>query len=225
MTNFASLCNLLTFMTNKNIKNLLFDLGGVIMDIRRENCVLAFEELGMSDANELLGEYSQKGAFLLLEEGTITPEEFRQEIRNHITTTVSDEEIDIAFCKFLLGIPPHRLNQLEELRKNYRIYLLSNTNPIMINSDIKKYFQVCGKKMEDYFDGMILSYEAKAIKPDARIFEYTINTLGINPEETIFFDDSQKNLDAAAKFGFGTALVAPGSEFNDIINNMLDNNA
>ena len=75
--------------------------------------------------------------------------------------------------------------------------------------------------MKDYFDGMILSYEAKSIKPDAGIFEYTIKTLGINPEETIFFDDSQKNLDAAAKFGFGTALVAPGSEFNDIIKDLL----
>ena len=213
--------NKMTFMTKKNIKNLLFDLGGVIMDIRRENCVRAFEELGMTTANELLGEYSQKGAFLLLEEGSISPEEFRQEIRKHINTQVNDEAIDSAFCKFLLGIPSYRLDQLEALRKDYKIYLLSNTNPIMIHSDIKKYFQVCGKEMKDYFDGMILSYEAKSIKPDAGIFEYTIKTLGINPEETIFFDDSQKNLDAAAKFGFGTALVAPGSEFNDIIKDLL----
>lgn len=199
------------------IKNLLFDLGGVIMDIKRENCVKAFEAMGMTDANELLGEYAQKGVFLELEEGKITPAEFRTEIRKHISCAVSDSDIDAAFCKFLLGIPAHRLNALDELRKSYKIYLLSNTNPIMIESDIKRYFKVCGKEMTDYFDGMVLSYLAKSIKPDSGIFEYAIKHLGILPEETIFFDDSAKNLEASAKFGFKTALVEPGTEFMDII--------
>lgn len=199
------------------IKNLLFDLGGVIMDIKRDNCVRAFETLGMSNANDLLGEYAQKGAFLALEEGAITPEQFREEIRNNIPEVVSDKDIDEAFCKFLLGIPPHRLTALEDLRKQYKIYLLSNTNPIMINSDIKRYFRVCGKEMEDYFDGKVLSYEAKAIKPDLRIFEYAVSHLDIIPEETLFLDDSQKNLEAATQLGFKVALVSPGMEFVDII--------
>lgn len=204
-------------MINGEIKNLLFDLGGVIMDIKRENCVRAFEALGMSGANDLLGEYSQKGAFLLLEEGTITPEQFREEIRKNISGDVTDEDIDKAFCKFLLGIPPHRLGALEDLRKHYKIYMLSNTNPIMVNSDIKHYFRVCGKELEDYFDGLVLSYEAKSIKPDLRIFEYAKSHLGIVPEETLFLDDSQKNLDAAAQLGFNVALVAPGDEFVDVL--------
>lgn len=203
-------------MKNK-IKNLLFDLGGVIMDIKRENCVAAFEAMGMSGANDLLGEYSQKGAFLELEEGRITPAEFRTEIRRHISGIVDDCDIDAAFCKFLLGIPPHRLNALDKLRKKYKIYLLSNTNPIMIESDIKRHFRVCGKEMADYFDGMVLSYKAKAIKPDPAIFEYAINHLCIEPGETVFFDDSRRNLDASEAFGFKTALVEPGMEFMDII--------
>ena len=90
--------------------------------------------------NSLLGEYAQKGVFLELEEGSITPAEFRAEIRKHVSSEVTDEEIDSAFCKFLLGIPPHRLQELESLRGRYGIYLLSNTNPIMMESDIKKYF-------------------------------------------------------------------------------------
>lgn len=199
------------------VKNLLFDLGGVIMDIKRDNCVRAFESLGMTNANDLLGEYAQKGAFLALEEGVISPEQFRSEIRNSIPGEVTDKEIDEAFCKFLLGIPTHRLNALDDLRKRYKIYLLSNTNPIMVNSDIKRYFHVCGKDMEDYFDGMVLSYEAKSIKPDRRIFEYAVTHLGIKPKETLFLDDSQKNLDVAALLGFNVALVAPGAEFVDII--------
>lgn len=204
-------------MNKTEIKNLLFDLGGVIMDIKRENCVKAFEALGMADANDLLGEYAQKGVFLALEEGSITAAEFRAEIKRRINGDVSDDEIDRAFCKFLLGIPPHRLEELDELRKRYKVYLLSNTNPIMIESDIKRYFRVCGKEMGDYFDGMVLSYKAKAIKPDTRIFKYAIEHLGIKPEETIFLDDSQKNLDAAAELGFGTVLVKPGDEFMDLI--------
>lgn len=211
-------------MINGEIKNLLFDLGGVIMDIKRENCVRAFETLGMSGAGELLGEYSQKGAFLLLEEGTITPEQFREEIRKNISGDVTDEDIDKAFCKFLLGIPPHRLKALEDLRKHYKIYMLSNTNPIMVNSDIKHYFRVCGKELEDYFDGLVLSYEAKSIKPDLRIFEYAKSHLGIVPEETLFLDDSQKNLDAAAQLGFNVALVAPGDEFVDVIVHKMHTN-
>ena len=211
-------------MAGNKIKNLLFDLGGVIMDIKRENCVRAFEALGMTGANELLGEYSQKGAFLLLEEGAITPEQFREEIRKSISGEVSDEDIDRAFCKFLLGIPSHRLNALEDLRKNYKIYMLSNTNPIMVNSDIKHYFRVCGKEIEDYFDGMVLSYEAKSIKPDLRIFEYAKSHLGIVPEETLFLDESQKNLDAASQLGFEVALVAPGDEFVDLIAHKMHTN-
>lgn len=208
-------------MTEHVIKNLLFDLGGVIMDIKRDNCVRAFEALGMSCANELLGEYAQKGAFLALEEGLIDSEQFREEIRKNIVGEVSDKDIDEAFCRFLLGIPPHRLDALEDLRNRYNIYLLSNTNPIMVNSDIKYYFRVCGKEMEDYFDGMVLSYEAKSIKPDSRIFEYAVSHLGIVPEETLFLDDSQKNLDAASQLGFNVALVSPGTEFVDVISQKL----
>ena len=111
-------------MSDLKIKNLLFDLGGVIMDIKRENCVHAFEVMGLRCANELLGEYAQKGVFLQLEEGSITAEQFREEIRRHIDHDVEDIEIDNAFCKFLLGIPSYRLEALEELRKSYKIYLL-----------------------------------------------------------------------------------------------------
>lgn len=199
------------------IKNLLFDLGGVIMDIRRENAVKALEKIGMTDANDFLGEYSQKGPFLQLEEGTITPEEFRNEIRKYINNEVSDADIDAAFCEFLIGIPRHRLEELRELKKQYNIFMLSNTNPIMWHSRIAEEFRQEGLEMKDYFDGIVTSFEAKSIKPDKKIFETAITKCNIKPEETIFLDDSQKNLDSASELGFGTILVAPGSEFFDLI--------
>lgn len=199
------------------IKNLLFDLGGVIMDIRRLNAVHSLEQLGMKDADSFLGEYSQKGPFLKLEEGAITPDEFRQEIKKLITHEVTDAQIDSAFCDFLVGIPRKRLADLRTLKEKYNIYMLSNTNPIMWNSRIANEFHQEGHDINYYFDGIITSFEAKSIKPDRKIFETVINQLGINPEETLFLDDSQKNLDTASQMGFKTALVTPGTEFIDII--------
>lgn len=200
------------------IKNLLFDLGGVIMDIRRLNCVASFERLGMKDADSFLGEYSQKGPFLQLEEGAISEEQFRTAVRQFIDGEVSDEQIDSAFCDFLVGIPVHRLEQLRELKKQYGIYMLSNTNSIMWHSRIAEDFRQEGLEREDYFDGIVTSFEARSIKPDAKIFHTVVEKLGIKPEETLFLDDSQKNLDAAAELGFQTLLVTPGSEFFELLN-------
>ncbi|MDE6267240.1 MAG: HAD family phosphatase [Muribaculaceae bacterium] len=200
------------------IKNLLFDLGGVIMDIRRENAVDALKQIGLAEADELLGLYEQKGPFMLLEEGKITPVDFRNEIRSRIPHEVSDSEIDNAFLCFLTGIPVSRLRQLEELSASgLNLYLLSNTNPIMWNTRIREEFQKDGKDINHYFKGLITSFEAKMMKPDPEIFRYAAETLGIKPEETLFIDDSQKNLDAAASVGYHTALVPPGTEFIDKI--------
>lgn len=187
------------------------------MDIEKDRCVEAFARLGLPDAPSYFGEYSQKGAFMKLEEGAITTDEFHRSMRGDIGREVSDSEIDHAFCQFLIGIPAHRLAELRKLRENYRIYLLSNTNPIMWNSTIRDEFTKEGHTREDYFDGMVTSFEALSLKPDEKIFRYAERHLGIIPDETIFLDDSQRNLDAAAKLGFHTLLVAPGSEFATLL--------
>lgn len=199
------------------IKNLLFDLGGVIMDIERRNCVAAFEALGLPDADSFFGEYSQQGPFMALEEGTISVDDFHSRMRGYFAHPVSDSDIDAAFLRFLTGIPTYRLNALRQLRRRFGIYLLSNTNEIMWHSMIADEFTKEGLTREDYFDGMVTSFNAKALKPDARIFNYACDTLGIKPDETLFIDDSQRNLDSAAALGFNTLLVKPGEEFAENI--------
>lgn len=199
------------------IKNLLFDLGGVIMDIKRQNCVDAFQALGLQRADEFFGQFSQKGPFLQLEAGQITVEQFHDAVRPHLQPGISDAQIDHAFCQFLVGIPVHRLRQLQQLRRRFKVYLLSNTNPIMWHSRIAQEFAQDGLCREDYFDGMITSFEARALKPDAQIFRHAIEHLNIDPEETIFFDDSQSNLDTASTLGLYTALVPEGCEFSEIL--------
>lgn len=206
------------------IKNLLFDLGGVIMDIRRENCVRAFQELGMSDIGEFLGDYGQKGAFKLLEEGALTPDEFRAEIMKSCPVGTTGSQIDDAFNQFLVGIPAYRLEALAGLRRRFGVYLLSNTNKIMWDSRIAEEFRkIPGREMDSYFDGTVTSFEARALKPSAEIFGYAVRKLGIVPEETLFLDDSQENIRAAVALGFHGAVVPASGDVDvfDVINRYL----
>lgn len=199
------------------ILNLLFDLGGVIMDIRRERCVQAFERLGMADIADFLGDYGQKGAFAELERGDISPDEFRRRVRQHIPHPVSDSDIDDAFMQFLIGIPRRRLELLGILARRYNLYLLSNTNPIMWNAFIADQFRQEGKTLDDYFKGSVTSFTARALKPDHAIFRYAAEHLDIEPEHTLFLDDSDVNCRAARQCGYHAVHVADGAEFADLI--------
>ena len=200
------------------VRNLLFDLGGVVMDIRRSDCVEAFKRLGMTDADKYLNEYAQAGPFEKIENGSATIESFHEDIRSIIgRPELTDREIDEAYGRFLIGIPLHRLHELTELRKRFGIYMLSNTNPIMWADGISSFFAQEGHDVNYYFDGIVRSYEARVMKPAPGIFQAAIDRFGFDPRETIFLDDSEKNLEAARKFGFQTLLVAPGQEFYDLL--------
>lgn len=198
--------------------NLLFDLGGVITDIKRENCVRAFEKLGLKDADSYFGEYAQTGIFMAIEDGSIDSAGFHRALHELLPAEVTDSQIDDAFQKFIIGIPVHRLRALEKLRKDgFKIYLLSNTNPIMWDGILASEFRKDGHDRSYYFDGMVTSFEAGCAKPDAEIFRYTCRTLGILPVETVFFDDSTANTEAAAALGFRTVHVPAGAEFMELI--------
>ena len=206
--------------TIKGIKNLLFDQGGVIVDIERGRCLEELRRLGMEAPERFVGLYKQDGPFFALENGDITLDEFHDELRPLMPSGVTNEQMDYAFSSFIVGIPLHRLQALRQLRKRYKTYILSNTNPLMFEGVIARNFAQEGLDVNAYFDGVTVSYLAHSNKPDRKIFDYAIATMGIVPEETLFFDDGQENLDAASRLGFKTALVEPGCEFIDIINQL-----
>ena len=206
--------------TIKGIKNLLFDHGGVIVDIERDRCLEELRRLGMETPERFVGLYKQDGPFFALENGDITLDEFHDELRPLMPSGVTNEQMDYAFSSFIVGIPLHRLQALRQLRKRYKTYILSNTNPLMFEGVIARNFAQEGLDVNAYFDGVTVSYLAHSNKPDRKIFDYAIATMGIVPEETLFFDDGQENLDAASRLGFKTALVEPGCEFIDIINQL-----
>lgn len=199
------------------ITNLMFDLGGVIMDIKKDNCVEAFKLIGLHEPERFFGEYGQKGPFGLLEQGLIGPNEFHKIMHEYLPSPITDQQIDDAFMKFLIGIPLHRLHQLQELRQRYNIYLLSNTNAIMWDAFIVPEFTKDNLCIEEYFDGIATSFEAKVLKPDPKIFEYSIQQFKFKPEETLFLDDSIVNIESAENCGFCGAHVPEGKEFYTIL--------
>lgn len=195
------------------IKNIIFDLGGVVIDLQRQRAVEALEKLGVKDASDLLGEYSQHGPFLKLETGEITSSELFDELLPKCKEGTTCRDISDAFEEFLLDIPVERLRMLEELRKKgYKLYVLSNTNPIMFNHWIDRAFKQDGKTINDYFDGIVASFQEGTCKPDPRIFRNLIKRYGLNPEETVMLDDSQKNLESARSVGLHTCLIEAEGE-------------
>lgn len=189
-------------------RNLMFDLGGVIMNIDRDRCVAYFDKLGMDDADSFFDAYCQKGPFLLMEAGQVDPAEFREMMRSKLPAGVTDSQIDEGLSLFLCGIPEERLDILRRLRADgHKVWLLSNTNPIMWHNDILPEFKKQGLCIDDYFDGTVTSFEAKVCKPDHRIYEYALAKFGIDGADTTFFDDGPANVAAARECGMHAELI------------------
>ena len=147
-------------------------------------------------------------------------EEILKSIAAKMPEGVARQQIRDAVSAFIIGIPRHRLKALRRLRRRYRTYILSNTNPIMFEGVIAQNFGKEGLCLRNYFDGVTVSYQAHANKPSPEIFEYAINTMRITPEETLFIDDSQQNLETAKALGFETLLIEPGEEFAEVLTAM-----
>lgn len=194
---------------------IIFDLGGVIINLKKQNCIDAFKALGYNSIDDMLGEYKQGGEFLALEEGRLSVEEWRESVRKNLSAPVTDKQIDDAFNAFLVDIPVQKLRMLQLLKTKYRIVMLSNTNKVMFESKIPELFKVDGLRIEDYFDDFFLSYKMGLSKPSPEIFIKVAEQLGINPCEALFIDDSQANVDAASRLGFQTMCVEPYTDFSD----------
>ena len=197
----------------KDIKNIIFDLGGVIIDLERRMAVDALDGLGIKDASSLLGEYEQKGPFLMLEKGDISSSEIYDILLPQCKEGTTCNDIRDAFEQFLRQIPVERLRMLDKLRgKGYKLYVLSNTNPIMYNHWIDNAFRNDGKTINDYFDGIVTSFQERMCKPDPNIFLRVTERYGLNPDETLMLDDSEANVKAARSVGLQAKRIEPSGE-------------
>lgn len=198
------------------IKNIVFDLGGVLVPLNRVACLRAFNDvLGYSDFGSFLSTYRQKGFFDDYEQGRISSKEFRQTIRENIAREengavryVTDSEIDYSLNRYLCDIPQDKIETLLFFKEDYRLYLLSNTNPIGMDK-VRELFRDKGYDIEDLFVKLFLSYEMKMAKPNRDIFEKMLRKARINPCETLFIDDAPANVKTASEMGFKTILYNP----------------
>lgn len=205
------------------IKNIVFDLGGVLIDLSHDQAVRRFEEIGVVDAAQLLDPYEQKGIFLEVENGMITADEYCQKLREHTGKDLSCEEIKHAWLGFIVDVPQYKLDHLLKLREHYNVYLLSNTNPIIQEGWARTdQFSAAGRPIGDYFDKMYTSYEVGVTKPDRKIFDYMIADSGLIPSETLFVDDAKSNVEVGRSLGFQTYQPANGEDWREAVDKILN---
>ena len=198
-------------MSHKPIRNIVFDLGGVILNINPQLTVTKFTELGWNDFYEENKQSIARELFYQLEKGYSSPEAFREAVREQVKGELADTAIDRAWSAMILDIPADRVRYLEELKKSYRIFLLSNTNEIhrlKFHEDFEKDF---GYSLYDLFERNFYSHEMGMRKPNPQIYIRALLEAGLVPEETLFIDDMVENTEAAKSAGMKVLHIQPGT--------------
>jgi len=185
-----------------NIKNILFDLGGVILDINVQATLKKFYELGFPAQLMQYPHSMNTDLFFKYETGKMKVEQFREEIRKVSGVGVSDKVFDEAWNSMLVRIPLERTDLLKTLTKRYALYMLSNTSDLHAPVFEKMFEESAGMKMHDLFTNIYYSHEIGYHKPDLEAWEYVINDAGIKPQETLFLDDNIQNIKASQELGF-----------------------
>ena len=186
---------------DKKIKNIVFDLGGVLVDLDFKAAINGLQKAGFANVKEQLQAFDRDGIFQKFELGEMTAEEFRTAIRENSSVELTDEEVDALWNAMLLEVPREKLELILHLRGKYMVYLLSNTNSIHWDYVCKNAFNYRGFRVNDYFEETFLSYEMHLAKPDKAIFEKVLQDANLLPEETLFIDDSEANCKAAEEVG------------------------
>lgn len=188
-----------------NTKNILLDLGAVLLNIDVNKLKPAFESLGVKDFNLIQQQLTEANLFDDLETGKISPDAFCETIRTASDLPLKDADIMAAWNTLLLDFREDTMHFLIQLRKNYKLYLLSNTNAIHLEQFYKQLYQQLGNTTLDfYFDKLFYSHLIGMRKPDAAIYDFVLKDAGITAEETLFIDDLELNISAAGALGFQT---------------------
>ncbi len=200
------------------IKNLIFDLGGVIITLAPDEALRRFKSLGLENAEEQMDAYTQMGIFGQLEEGKISAEAFREELSRQVGREVTYNECRHAWLGYVKEVPQRNLDALLRLRsEGYRIILLSNTNPYMMSWVRSTEFDGHGHSIDYYMDACYLSYQLGVMKPDTEFFHRVLMTEKIMASETLFIDDGPRNVATASQMGIRTYCPQNGADWTTTI--------
>ena len=195
------------------IKDIVFDFGGVLTTIDTDRALARFNELGLANPKDYINSYCQKGPFFALENGDIDAGEFCDELGKLCKRSITYDDAKYAWCGFITEVHESFLEFLQPLRSICRLSVLSNTNPFIQGWARSPQFTSCGKSLDDYFDMLFLSYCMKCSKPGEEIYRKMLADGGMVAGETLFIDDSDKNLEAAARVGIKTLKVENGEDW------------
>ena len=205
-------------LMNKPIRNIVFDLGNVIINIDPELTLHKFRDLGIDNFDEMYTIMRQTDVFDRLDTGKITLSVFRQAIRDFAQVNLADEWIDEAWCAMLLDFPEENVELLRKLRvEGYKLYLLSNTNEMHINYYTKYLKQQFGcDLLAELFDRTFYSHEIGYRKPKRETYEHVLKTERLKPAETLFIDDLEHNVIGARQTGMQAYHHPKGDRLVDL---------
>lgn len=204
------------------IKAIIFDMGGVLVDLDIEDCKKVFKEtLGYDDIDQIIDACHQKGIYGDLEEGTLSAEEFRSIVLAGSRPGSTPEMVDEAMSHILVGIQPYKVEMLKKLAQEYDLYMLSNNNAICLPYS-RAMFAEAGIPLEDIFKKCFFSFEMKALKPSAAFYKAVVEQIGLPAEEMFFIDDSQRNVDGSIAAGLPAVYYEPGTDLEALISGVLN---
>jgi len=195
------------------IKNIIFDFGGVLYDIRYQSIAEAFAQCGVQNVEQLYSKKHQAELFDLFEEGKISPAEFRDGLRAQTDVALSDEQFDACWNAILVDFPVEHEQMLKRIKPNYRLFLYSNTNQINYDCFMPVIRQKFGYDLvATFFEKSYFSQLLQIRKPKAEGYQYIIDENHLVPEETLFIDDSPQNLSGAVQCGMRTYHLKDGED-------------
>jgi len=187
------------------IENIIFDFGGVILDIDPQLTINELVNLGYPDAEKLKSKDFYQQVIRKFEKGIFTPDIFRAKLREFLQMELSDQQIDDAWNALLFDIPRERIEIIERIKHNYPIFLLSNSNEIHYDLYVRDLQLRFGyHEFDTLFNKAYFSFDLHLCKPDLEIYEFVINQEGIRPDKTLFIDDRIENIEGARKVGLKT---------------------
>ena len=199
------------------INAIIFDLGGVLLDINYRLTIEAFINLGCSDFESIYTQQKQSQLFDDFETGKVSSETFRKSLQKQMEFSISNVEFDNAWNKMLLQLPEQRIELLEKLNKKFSLFLLSNTNEIHIKAFKKIISSSIGyERFENCFKKVYFSSEIGNRKPNASCFEMVLSENKLSAAKTLFIDDSIQHVEGAYKIGIKTLLIESGEELVSI---------
>lgn len=203
-------------MVDREISTVIFDLGGVIITSTQDEAVRRFAQLGITPQQLPLDKYAQSGLMGQMEGGDISAEDFRQGLSAMAGHPITHEQCRWAITGYVGDVPRRNLLLMQELRRQgYRLLLLSNTNPYMMEWALSPDFDGQGHPLSHYLDYCYCSYQIGIMKPNPDIFLHVLRKEHLDPGRAIFVDDSFSNVEAAQGVGLHTLLAVNGDDWTD----------